>query len=121
VAEYLAGQPVRAQVILDNQIDRLNDLGPDNPHLPHPWSSHVRGDLRELRCHVGGDHHRILFARSRNLIVLLHAFPKRTAQLPEDEIRIAEERWDDFTRRMNAEPRRPPRPAGSDAPRRVRH
>lgn len=120
VAEYIATQTVRAQVILDSQIDRLNELSAARPHLPHPWSSHVRGDLRELRCHVGSDLHRMLFARSRDLIVLLHAFAKRSRKLPEDDILIAEERWNDFRGRIDAQPRRHPRPAGRDAPRRRR-
>jgi phage-related protein len=104
------------QAAIDNQIDRLNLLTPSNPHLPFPHSSQVRGELRELRCHYGPELYRILYRRSRNLIVLLHMFRKDTGQLPEREIRIAEERWEDFKARMDAEKRRPPRAAGHDAP-----
>jgi phage-related protein len=42
--------------------------------------------------------------------------PKRTEKLPDGDITIAEERWADFKQRMDAEPRRPPRAAGKDAP-----
>jgi phage-related protein len=104
------------QAAIDNQVDRLNLLTPSNPHLPFPHSSQVRGELRELRCHYGAELYRVLYRRSRNLIVLLHAFRKDTGKIPEREIRIAEERWEDFKARMDAQKRRPPRAAGHDAP-----
>lgn len=104
------------QAAIDNQIDRLNMLTPSNPHLPFPHGSQVRGELRELRCHYGSELYRILYRRSRNLIILLHMFRKDTGKIPEREIEVAEERWEDFKARMGAERRRPPRAAGRDAP-----
>jgi len=41
---------------------------------------------------------------------------KATAAIPEADIAIAEERWADFKRRIDAPRRRPPRAAGHDAP-----
>lgn len=107
---------VKRQVALDNQIERLNMLTPEAPHLPFPHSSQVRGELRELRCHYGRELYRVLYRRSRNLIILLHVFRKDTGAIPEREVRIARDRWDDFTRRMNTTRRIPPRAAGRDAP-----
>src|SRR5438128_1329290 len=104
------------QAAIDFQKDRLNLLSRQNPHLPFPHSSQVEGELRELRCHYGRELYRILYRRSDNLIVLLHAFRKDTGRIPESEIQIAEERWADFVRRMNATTRVPPRAAGQDAP-----
>jgi phage-related protein len=118
-------EPVRAfidtldedeQAALDNQIDRLNMLSDNLPHLPFPHSSQVEGELRELRCHYGRRLYRVLYRRSDRLMVLLHVFAKRSAKIPEREIDIARDRWDDFKARMDAEPRVPPRPAGRDAP-----
>jgi hypothetical protein len=86
------------------------------PHLPFPHSSQVDGELRELRCHYGRDLYRVLYCRSANLIVLLHAFRKNTRAVPAADIRIALERWADFRERMNAPRRTPPRAAGRDAP-----
>ncbi len=106
----------KRQVVLDNQIDRLNMLMPANPHLPFPHSSQVRGELRELRCHYGRELYRVLYRRSQNLAVLLHMFRKDTGTTPESEIRVAEERWADFRARMDALKRKPPRAAGHDAP-----
>ena len=116
VSEFIARLSTRRQVALRNQIDRLNLLNAAQPHLPHPWSSQIDGELRELRCHFGSDHYRILYRRSENLFVLLHIFSKRTRAMPAQEKAIAKERWSDFKRRMEAEPRKPPRAAGQDAP-----
>jgi phage-related protein len=110
-------QPLAARVVVENQIDRLNLCTEDGPPLPFPHSSQVEGELRELRCHYGSRHYRVLYRRSRNLLVLLHAFPKTTAAIPQREIEVAKERWNDFVARMGARPRIPPRAAGVDAPR----
>jgi phage-related protein len=91
-------------------------LSPAMPHLPFPHSSQVKGELRELRCHFGRELCRVLYRRSGNLIVLLHIFRKDSAGIPEGEIRVPQERWEDFKARMNAKKRRPPRAAGRDAP-----
>jgi phage-related protein len=103
--------------VVENQIDRLNLCTEDGPPLPFPHSSQVEGELRELRCHYGNRHYRVLYRRSRNLFVLLHAFPKTTAAITQRDIQIAKEGWNDFVARMGARPRIPPRAAGHDAPR----
>lgn len=54
---------------------------------------------------MGSDHYRILYRRSDRLIVLLQAFPKTTGRVPPSEIKVAEERWEDFKVRMEARPR----------------
>jgi hypothetical protein len=41
---------------------------------------------------------------------------KDTASISEADIAVAEARWEDFKRRMDAPRRRPPRAAGHDAP-----
>jgi phage-related protein len=76
----------------------------------------VSGELRELRCHFGRELYRLLYRRSRNQIVLLHIFRKDTGRIPAAEIRIAEERWEDFKARMDAARRTLPGAAGHDAP-----
>jgi phage-related protein len=116
VREYIDALSTKRQVALENQINRINMLTPEQPHLPHPWSSQIEGEMRELRCHFGKDHYRILYQRSHQLVVLLHVFSKRTRTVPEKEKEIAKTRWKDFTSRMEASPRKPPRAAGHDAP-----
>jgi hypothetical protein len=70
VREFVDGLDDEAQAAIGNQIDRLNMLSDEVPHLPFPHSSQVEGELRELRCHYGRDHYRILYRRSERLLVL---------------------------------------------------
>jgi phage-related protein len=104
------------RMTVDLQIDRLNGLANDDPPLPFPHTSQVDGPLRELRCHFGRAHYRILYRRSGNLFVLLHMFRKTSKAVPLTEIEIAKQRWLDFKERMEAKHRKPPRAAGDDAP-----
>ena len=108
VSDFVAGLDERKQPTVDLQIDRLNDQPTTAPQ--------VRGQLRELRCHYGSELYRVLYRRSGNLIVLLHMLRKDTASIPEADIAVAEARWEDFKRRMDAPRRRPPRAAGHAAP-----
>ncbi len=116
VRDFLLSLDKKRRVSLRNQIARLNLLSDEVPHLPFPHSSQVKGELRELRCHFGAEHYRVLYQRSEALLVLLHAFRKTTKQLPAPDIETAIARWQDFQARMNAKPRRRPRAAGHDAP-----
>jgi phage-related protein len=116
VSDFVAGLDERKQPTVDLQVDRLNDQPTTAPPPPFPHSSQVRGQLRELRCHYGPELYRVLYRRSGNLIVLLHMLRKDTASIPEVDIVVAEARWEDFKRRMDAPRRRPPRAAGHDAP-----
>jgi phage-related protein len=116
VREFIASLDDATQAAIDNQIDRLNMLNDRVPHLPFPHSSQVEGELRELRCHYGRDLYRVLYRRSNRLLVLLHVFAKRSAKIPAGDIDVAKERWADFKKRMDAQPRVPPRAAGRDAP-----
>lgn len=116
VNDFIDRLPPERQEELDYTISLLNRLGPNDPPLPFPYSSQVDGQLRELRCHYGRDLYRVLYRRSRNLFVLLHAIEKRSKAIPQADIDLAKTRWNDFEQRMNAARRRPPRPAGRDAP-----
>jgi phage-related protein len=116
VNDFIDRLDERKQATIDLQIDRLNDQPVSAPPLPFPHSSQVRGPLRELRCHYGPELYRVLYRRSGNLIVLLHMLRKDRGKLAEADIQVAEERWCDFKRRMDAPRRRRPRAAGRDAP-----
>lgn len=116
VRDFLDDLDDEISATLAQQVDRLNLLSDEVPHLPFPHSSQVDGELRELRCHYGRQLFRVLYRRSGRLLVLLHIFSKRTGKIPAAEIKVAAARWDDFKERMDADPRTPPRPAGHDAP-----
>jgi phage-related protein len=116
VDDFIDGLLPAHQAALDGKIEMLNRLTIASPPLPHPHSSQVRGQLRELRCHYGNVLYRIFYQRSGNFFILLHIIRKDTDALPEADIAIAQARWEDFQARMNADPRRPPRAMGDDAP-----
>lgn len=116
VREYRNSLADTPRAALDFHISLLSGKSEGAPPPNFPTTSQVRGPLRELRCASGGQQHRVLYRRSRNFIVLLHAFRKNTPALDDADIRLAEERFEDFQRRIDAVPRVPPRPLGQDAP-----
>ncbi len=108
--------PKRATKIDEYVEEYLNGRSPDAPPPEFPITSQVDGELRELRVRFGNVRYRVLYQRSGNLIVLLHAIEKRTGAIPQADIDLAQRRMQDFTRRMDARPRVPPRAAGRDVP-----
>lgn len=57
-------------------------------------------DLWEIRIQFGNSIFRILgFLDSQNIIILNHAFTKKSQKIPQREIKIAEERKKDYFRR----------------------
>jgi len=81
-------RPRRAKIMA--VIGLLAERGPT---LPFPYSSQVRGKVRELRTHYGKEHYRVLyFAAPDRVFVLLHALRKSSSEIPEGDMRIAEGR-----------------------------
>ena len=98
VEEYLTSLPVQHRAKLLALIKMLEQEGPS---LSFPYSSQVRGKLRELRTQQGKDKLRILyFGDAKRVFVLLHGIVKRTAQLPEEDVRVAEARMELHRRRL---------------------
>lgn len=80
--------PRRAKIVA--LIALLADRGPT---LPFPYSSQVRGKVRELRAHYGKEHYGVLyFAAPHRVFVLLRALRKTSSEIPEGDVRIAEGR-----------------------------
>ena len=102
----------RAAKIDDYIEEYLNGGSPHAPPPEYPITSQIEGELRELRVRFANTRYRVLYQRSGNLIVLLHAFEKDTGAVPAAEKAMAKRRMADFKRRMDAEPRVPPRAAG---------
>lgn len=106
---------------IDEYVEQyLNGKVAGAPPPEHLISSQVDGELRELRIRFGKTTYRILYRRSGLLVVLLHVFEKNTDKLPARDRELAVRRFAAFKARMGAEPRRPPRAAGRDAPLRSR-
>lgn len=98
VEEFLASLPLQHKA---KALALIKMLEQEGPNLPFPYSSQVRGKLRELRTQQGKDKLRILyFGDATRVLVLLHGFVKRSAKLPEEEIRTAEARMELHSRRL---------------------
>jgi phage-related protein len=113
-------QPLAVAKIDDAIEEHLNGRAADAPPPEFPITSQIEGGLRELRVRFARTRYRVLYGRSNNLIVLLHAFEKNTGIVPARDREKAKRRMADFRARMNAEHRRRPRAAGRDAPPRSR-
>lgn len=98
VEEFLNGldKGPRAKVLALIQL-----LAEQGPTPPFPYSSQVRGRIRELRTQYRREKFRVLyFGASTREWVLLHGFTKRTPKTPERDIRIAEARMTKYLERQ---------------------
>lgn len=117
VNRFIEALPAKRAAKIDDFVEEhLNGNAPDAPPPEFPVTSQIEGELRELRVRFANTRYRILYQRSANLIVLLHAFEKNTGAVPSAEKALAKRRMADFKLRMDARPRVPPRAAGKDAP-----
>jgi phage-related protein len=117
VDEFIQALPPKRAAKIDDFVEEyLNGRPADEPPPGFPVTSQIQGELRELRVRFANTRYRILYQRSENLVVLLHALEKDTGAVPRSDIELAKQRMADFKRRMNAPRRRPPRGAGKDAP-----
>ncbi len=63
-------------------------------YLDEPYAKHIRGKIRELRVDFSRNRHRIFYTiLPGKIIILLHAFAKRTAKTPIAEITKAENNY----------------------------
>ena len=117
VDAFIEALPAKRAAKIDDFIEEhLNERPPNEPPPEYPISSQIDGELRELRVRFANTRYRILYQRSDNLIVLLHAIEKDTGAVPKGDIELAQRRMADFRDRMDASRRRPPRAAGRAAP-----
>ena len=80
----------RAAKIDDYIEEHLNGQALDAPPPEFPVSSQIEGGLRELRIRFANARYRILYQRSGNLIILLHAFEKNAGSVPASEKALGE-------------------------------
>jgi phage-related protein len=79
VDEFIQALPPRCAAKIDEFIEEhLNGRLPQDPPPPFPVTSQLDGELRELRVRFTNTRYRILYQRSENLVVLLHAIEKDT-------------------------------------------
>jgi phage-related protein len=118
--QLLVTSPAASAKIDDYVEEHLNGRSPSAPEPEFPITSQIEGELRELRVRFAKTRYRVLYQRSANLVVLLHAFEKNTGAVSTSDKAKAQERFADFQTRMDAKPRVPPRAAGHDAPPKAR-
>jgi phage-related protein len=117
VDEFIEALPPKRAAKIDDYVEEyLNDRPANAPPPEFPVSSQIDGELRELRVRFANTRYRVLYQRSDNLVVLLHAIEKNTGAIATSDKRLAMQRMADFKRRMDASRRVPPRAAGKDAP-----
>ncbi|MBO0685006.1 MAG: helix-turn-helix domain-containing protein [Candidatus Dormibacteraeota bacterium] len=82
-------EPVERRVAAGNQLERLSWLRVQDPPLPAPWDEPVEAELHALRLRVDGELLRLIYRRTGNLFLLLHAIWSAEASIPEHELRVA--------------------------------
>ena len=79
VDEFIQALPPKRAAKIDGFVEEyLNDRPPEAPPPAFPITSQIEGELRELRIRFANTRYRILYQRSENLVVLLHALEKDT-------------------------------------------
>jgi phage-related protein len=79
VDEFIESLPAKRAAKIDEYVEEyLNGRPPDAPPPDFPITSQIDGELRELRIRFANTRYRVLYQRSHNLLVLLHAFEKNT-------------------------------------------
>ncbi len=82
---------------------RLELLAQEGPNLRRPYADLLVAPIRELRIGLGRLEHRILYYFVlKDVVILLHAFLKKTDAVPQKEIDIALERMKDMDNRLKA-------------------
>jgi hypothetical protein len=98
VEQFMDGLTAKQRARLVGLIKMLQDYGPT---LPFPYSSQVRGRLRELRTQLGKTRLRILyFADANQEFQLLHGVVKDTQKLEESDIKTSETRMADHVKKL---------------------
>lgn len=98
IDEFLDGLDKKSRAKVAAHLSLLEEQG---PNLKRPYADFVRGKIRELRIHHSSNQYRILyFFQVRDQIVLVHAFSKKSQQLKEKDIELAEKRMEDWIRRF---------------------
>ena len=96
---YQHSAKVKAKIL--RYINLLQDFGLS---LGQPYIEKLTGsDVWELKIRHSSNYYRILyFASSGRRFVLLHAFLKKTAKTPKNELEIAQNRIFDYRARCNS-------------------
>lgn len=100
VQDFIYQQSAKVKARILRYIDLLQDFGLS---LGQPYVEKLAGsDVWELRIRHSSNYYRILyFATSGRKFVLLHAFLKKSARTPKNEIETAKNKIIDYKLRCN--------------------
>lgn len=98
VREWLKDLPKEDKRIIGQDIKTVQFGYP----IRMPLTKLLKGTegLEEVRCHIsGGKIARIVFYVENNIMVLLHAFIKKTQKTPQKDLDLAIKRYKDLSKR----------------------
>jgi len=96
VREYIDSLNLKEKAKVLKYVDFLRQ---NDGKLDEPYSRHIEGKIRELRVDFHRNRHRIFyFTFIGKRIILLHAFLKKTAKTPINEINQAKKNYLDITK-----------------------
>lgn len=85
--DFIKSLPEKTQLKIFKYLRYLREHG---GYLDEPYSRHITGKIRELRVDFSSIRHRLFcFTFIGKKIIVLHGFIKKTAKLPERELNIA--------------------------------
>lgn len=101
VQDFIYQQSAKVKAKFLHYINLLQDFGLS---LGQPFIEKLAGsDVWELKIRHSSNRYRILyFASTGHKFILLHAFLKKTARTPKNEIQIANNRMADYKARYSA-------------------
>jgi hypothetical protein len=116
INDFIESLSVPAQVAIDSKIDILNGLPPHGPPLPFPHSSQVRANCANCAVTTAAPSIASCTGDPATCSFSFTSSRSGPARSQNRTSAVAEERFDDLRRRIEAVPRRPPRALGHDAP-----
>jgi len=97
------GEPVR-EWLKSLPKDERKAIGEDIAYVQFKWPigkprvDHLRGAIWEVRTSLANRIARTLFAVRGRRMILLHGFIKKTQQIPNEDIKLAEKRFKEWQR-----------------------
>lgn len=99
VKDYIDSLSKKEQAKIFNYTEMLKNK---EGYLDEPYAKHIKGKIRELRVDFSHNRHRIFyFVFTGKRIILLHAFLKKTAKTPKQEINKAIKNYQNYLINQN--------------------
>lgn len=98
--DYARVMDINHQAKAKRWFTALAELGSE---MPEEYGKYLRDGIWELRLIILHHHHRFLYFFRREIIVVTNAFLKKSAAVPEKEIRAAKKAMSDWTSRRGWE------------------